>query len=196
MWQRITSSLATSLKKRIRYSKSSLKRTSFELYESAVDNLEYMTFFKQLQMPDTLYSWYLVTELHVWMMMVRVMREENHGRFLRNSLSEILWRDIEARIKALGDTSSKVIRTNTSEIHEQFQAAIFNYDEGVLGSDCVLAGALWRRILNRQMDVKNMETMVHYVRGTLYMMDAVPSEQLIMKPSDCFSWLRLNGLKV
>ncbi|CAG0885197.1 unnamed protein product [Darwinula stevensoni] len=180
--------------RRIRYSKSSLKRASFELYEGAVDNLEYMRFFKQLKMPDTLYSWYLVTELHVWMMMVRVMREEKHGRYLRNCMSEILWQDIEARIKALGDTSSRVIRTNLSEIHEQFQAALFNYDEGVLSSDCVLAGALWRRILSRQVDAKNMEAMVHYVRGTLHMMDAVPSEQLIMKPSDCFSWLRLNGV--
>lgn len=53
-------------------------------------------------MPDTFYSWFLVTELHVWMVMVRLMAEGEEGKFTRNALVEALWEDTETRSKKLG----------------------------------------------------------------------------------------------
>lgn len=51
-------------------------------------------------MPDTFFSWYLITELHVWMLSVRAMAEETeHGRYLRNRIIESMWKDISVRIK-------------------------------------------------------------------------------------------------
>lgn len=76
------------------------------LYESVADQINYLEFFDKFELPDTFNSWFLVTELHVWMLMLRVMSEgpENgqDGRFLRNSLVEIMWTDVNARAKKLG----------------------------------------------------------------------------------------------
>ena len=50
------------------------------------------------------------------------------------------------------------------ELSEQFQAALVIYDEGILCDDIVLASAVWRRILSRHCDARQLEAMVKYVR--------------------------------
>jgi cytochrome b pre-mRNA-processing protein 3 len=52
-------------------------------------------------MPDTFNSWFLVTELHVWMLMVRAMAEGDEGRFVRNNIVEAMWEDVITRVKKL-----------------------------------------------------------------------------------------------
>jgi hypothetical protein len=52
-------------------------------------------------MPDTFYSWFLVTELHVWILMVRTMAEGEEGRFVRNNIVEAMWEDVSTRVKKL-----------------------------------------------------------------------------------------------
>lgn len=53
-------------------------------------------------MPDTFYSWFVVTELHVWMLSARVMAEGDDGRILRNGIVEALWCDVQLRTKKVG----------------------------------------------------------------------------------------------
>ena len=67
--------------------KSKLKATRYILlaYCSQQQSLE--TFFKTFDMPDTFYSWFLVTELHVWMLSCRLMHEGEYGRITRNSMN-------------------------------------------------------------------------------------------------------------
>lgn len=52
------------------------------------------------------------------------------------------------------------------ELSQQFRAALIGYDEGLQGSDMVLAAALWRRLLARRKDAtaQQLETLVAYVR--------------------------------
>ena len=57
-------------------------------------------------LPDTFYSWFLVVELHVWMLMVRLMAEGEEGRFTRNAMLEAMWLDCETRSKKLGVSDS------------------------------------------------------------------------------------------
>ncbi|XP_043498899.1 ubiquinol-cytochrome-c reductase complex assembly factor 1 isoform X2 [Polistes fuscatus] len=45
------------------------KTFAYSEYEYIVDKIDYSVFFKDFNMPDTFYSWFLVTELHVWMLM-------------------------------------------------------------------------------------------------------------------------------
>ena len=72
-------------------------------------------------MPDTFYSWFLVTELHVWLLGVihnrsfqiraffltifflqsRLMGEGDEGRIVRNAMVEALWIDCDNRAKVL-----------------------------------------------------------------------------------------------
>lgn len=53
-------------------------------------------------MSDTLFSWFLVTELHVWMLMVRYMAEGKSGNFIRNEIVTAMWDDTKARTEQLG----------------------------------------------------------------------------------------------
>lgn len=64
----------------------------------------------EFQMADTFYSWFLVTELHVWMLMVRTMAEGEEGRFVRNNIVEAMWQDISTRAKKLEVRTQNIVR--------------------------------------------------------------------------------------
>lgn len=53
-------------------------------------------------MPDTFNSWFLVTELHVWMLMVKAMEIGGDGRLIRNFIVEAMWEDVSTKGKKLG----------------------------------------------------------------------------------------------
>lgn len=59
-------------------------------------------FSADFNMPDTFFSWFLVTELHVWMIMVRYMADENEGKIIRTNAVRAMWDDTNARIEKLG----------------------------------------------------------------------------------------------
>lgn len=67
-----------------------------------MDRLDYAAVFEEFALPDTFYSWFVVTELHIWMLSTRAMAEGNDGNILRNAIVECLWTDVVQRIKALG----------------------------------------------------------------------------------------------
>lgn len=83
-----------------------LKVTSHLLYESVADKINYVTFFRDFNLPNTFNSWFLVTELHVWLLLMRSMAEGSEtgedGRFLRNCIVEAMWGDVNTRAKKLG----------------------------------------------------------------------------------------------
>ena len=61
--------------------------------------------------------------------------------------------------------SSSGLKTQSIELLHQFQAAVIGYDEGLLSDDKVLAGAVWRTLLQQQCsDLENLERLVHYIR--------------------------------
>lgn len=55
-----------------------------------------------MEMPDTFNSWFLVTELHVWMLMVKAMEIGGDGRLIRNFIVEAMWEDVSTKGKMLG----------------------------------------------------------------------------------------------
>lgn len=57
--------------------------------------------FIDFEMEDTFHSWFLVVELHVWMMSVRVMRDEEFGKVVRDGIIQTMWSDIEERSQHL-----------------------------------------------------------------------------------------------
>lgn len=58
--------------------------------------------FSELNLPDSFNSWFLITELHLWMVFVRLMNEGTKGSMVRNFITEALWNDVEFRTKKLG----------------------------------------------------------------------------------------------
>lgn len=72
------------------------------------------------------------------------------------------------------------VKTHIREIGYQFNAAIIGYDEGLLGNDCILAGAVWRRIL--QMECENpeiVENLVRYIRKSVSIYFCYQPSQLL-----------------
>ena len=122
-----------------------LKASGYILLTTCAQRTDLLRFFETFNMPDTFYSWFLVTELHVWLVGSRLMAEGDQGRLVRNSMVEALWMDCENRAKAIGDMSLSARSKQIAGVAEEFQAALFIYDEGLLGNDMMLANALWRR---------------------------------------------------
>jgi cytochrome b pre-mRNA-processing protein 3 len=58
-------------------------------------------FVTEVGMPDTMFSWFLITELHCWLLMTRAMAEGPEGRIVRNGITEALWQDVTTRMKKL-----------------------------------------------------------------------------------------------
>ncbi|KAH8232709.1 hypothetical protein KR038_000457 [Drosophila bunnanda] len=179
--------------------KARLKVSSHLLYESVADKINYVVFFRDFNLPNTFNSWFLVTELHVWLLLMRSMAEGSEtgedGRFLRNCIVEAMWGDVNTRAKKLGAHNPSRTRQQIETLSEQFQAALIAYDEGIMSDDRVLASALWRRFFEMNCeDYAQIERLVKYVRQQAAMLDSLPRDQFIVKPK--VAWLDLDKCKV
>ncbi|EDW17954.1 ubiquinol-cytochrome-c reductase complex assembly factor 1 [Drosophila mojavensis] len=179
--------------------KARLKVTSHLLYESVADKINYVAFFRDFNLPNTFNSWFLVTELHVWLLMMRSMAEGSEtgedGRFLRNCIVEAMWGDVNTRAKKLGANNPSQTRRQIETLSEQFQAALIAYDEGIMSDDRVLASALWRRFFEMDCDdYTQIERLVKYVRIQALMLDSLSRDQFITKPN--VAWHDLDKCKV
>lgn len=170
--------------------KSKWKAAGFLLYESVADNINYEEFFREMSLPDTFNSWFIVTELHIWMLMVRVMEEGDDGRYIRNCIVAALWEDTRQKIKNIGAEHYYTAREQLTDLSENFQAALLTYDEGLLGDDKVLASALWRRFFCKQCcDAEQLEQMVQYVRRQMHYFDNLSGVDFLKRK---YKWIPLK----
>ncbi|GLV42029.1 uncharacterized protein CBL_05012 [Carabus blaptoides fortunei] len=175
----------------VNVSKSRLKVTGYLLYESVADKIAYSQFFEQYFLPDTFYSWFVVTELHVWMLLARIMNEGEDGRFIRNCIVQAMWADVSIRAKKLGAANPSGVRTQIDILSQQFQAALVAYDEGLLSNDKVLANAIWRRVFQQDCDnPEHLESLVQYVRKQIKLLDSHSTEELLNKRQ--ITWTSVN----
>ncbi|KAK0182495.1 hypothetical protein PV327_000631 [Microctonus hyperodae] len=150
------------------------------LYTYACDHLDYIGIMKNFKMADTYFSWFLITELHVWMLMVRLEAGNKAGVDMRKNVVTAMWKDAEMRKKKLGNFRGNDISKQMEELGHQFNAAIVGYDEGLLSDDQTLAGAIWRTFLEMKCDdPKLMEKMIIYIRKNIQMLDNIPVLSLI-----------------
>lgn len=162
------------------------------LMTSCTQRVDVEAFFTQFDMPDSFYSWFLVTELHIYMVSVRLLADEaQEGLMIRNAMIESWWMDCEHRIKQLGYIQRDAKRSGIKTIFEEFQADIFIYDEGLLGDDKRLANAVWRRFfLGAEPDPEKIAKLVSYIRRTMTVLDHIPRNQLHF--SNGIKWLPLT----
>ncbi|KAL1491960.1 hypothetical protein ABEB36_012474 [Hypothenemus hampei] len=153
--------------------------SAYFLYESIADGLDYMSFMEKYELPDTFYSWFVLTELHIWMLSARAMAEDEDGHILRNSLVEALWTDVAKRTQKLGQVNPAAMRVQIKDLSEQLQAAFIAYDEGLQSDDIVLAGAIWRRMYQMQYtSPHHIEDIVRYIRKHMTLLDNLSLDQI------------------
>ncbi|XP_059090420.1 ubiquinol-cytochrome-c reductase complex assembly factor 1-like [Tigriopus californicus] len=167
------------------------RTTGTLLMTSCTQSVAVEEFFKELDMPDSFYSWFLVTELHIYMVSVRLLANEGPEGFqIRNAMIESWWMDCEHRIKQLGQIHRETKKSGIKTIFEEFQASIFIYDEGLLGDDKQLANAVWRRFfLGAEPDPEKIAILVDYIRRTMTVLDHIPQNHLHY--SNGLKWLPL-----
>ncbi|CAG9859187.1 unnamed protein product [Phyllotreta striolata] len=161
-----------------------IKARGYILYEEIADKIDYVEFFKEFDLPDTFNSWFSVTELHIWMLSLRIVADGEDGKILRNSIVEALWTDVAQRVKRLGVITSSGTRNQIMEMSEQMQASFISYDEGIQSDDKVLAAAVWRRLYGmNHANLQNIEKLVKYIRKQVAILDTLPHEVLFQKGS-------------
>ncbi|XP_060628410.2 ubiquinol-cytochrome c reductase complex assembly factor 1 [Anolis sagrei] len=164
----------------LKYNKWKIKIAALRMYTCCVEKTDYEEFFNRFQMPDTLNSWFLVSQLHVWMCLVRMKQEGRAGKYMCRYIVHSMWEDVEQRGKVMG-IDSVSLKESMRSMTENFYAAIFGYDEGILSDDHVLAAAIWRNLFNKHCDdPRELEIMVEYVRKQLQHLDAIPGEDLLL----------------
>ncbi|KAM9759159.1 ubiquinol-cytochrome c reductase complex assembly factor 1 [Menidia menidia] len=164
----------------LKYNKWKIKIAALRMYTCCVERINYDEFFEKCSLPDTLNSWFLVAQLHVWMCLVRMRQEGREGKYMCRYIVHSMWEDVEQRSKIMGiDAMHR--KEALKSMTETFYAAIFGYDEGILSDDCVLAAALWRNLFNRQCeDPQQLELMVEYVRKQMQFIDALDGNDLLL----------------
>ena len=61
-------------------------------------DVEVLTFIEEFNLPDTYYSWFIVSELHLWMLSVRLMSEGcKDCQEVRNWMIKAFWDDCDER---------------------------------------------------------------------------------------------------
>lgn len=183
IWNRVTDIFSTKGTSKIRINVAGQR-----IYENIVDRTDYPKFFLGYQMPNTFNSWFLITELHVWLVLTRVMANTNddteHGRMLRNVIVEALWTDANTRAKQLAADNPSAMRAQLQELSQQFQMALIVYDDGLAGSDKVLASALWERFFEKQChDYTHLEDLVKYVRREIHHYDSCDFKLIVEDPN-------------
>ncbi|XP_047371037.1 ubiquinol-cytochrome-c reductase complex assembly factor 1 [Vespa velutina] len=172
-----------------------IKTHAYSEYEYIVDKIDYSTFYKDFNMADTFFSWFLITELHVWMLMVRLMAEGKYGKLARNALVEAMWDDIEIRSKMLEKINPSIRKEQKVELSYQFNAAILAYDEGLMSDDKVLARALWETFFNLECNNPEViEKLLIYVRKQINLLDKISSQKILRHPQ--IKWLELKNINI
>jgi hypothetical protein len=61
-------------------------------------------------LPDTLQSWFLVQQLHIWMLLVRAKKEGSQGRIFYNHIVKFFWDDVDHKmlLMKIDDVTIKV----------------------------------------------------------------------------------------
>lgn len=165
-----------------------LKNSSCHLYIACTDLVDVVPFIDHLKLDDTFSTWFRITKLHVWMILVRCMKEgKPNGELLRNELISRMWEDTTARMDKLGPIKPSQKKAAMRGYYDEFSATLVAMDEGLLSADTVLAAALWRTLFGLNAEnirPQSLELAVGYVRAQLeHLHQTVRSDQLLFQGS-------------
>lgn len=165
-----------------RYPQPVLTYASFRLYLCIQYQVDYDRFFRLCALDDVMYSWCLITFLHCWMISVPLMQHGQSGLFVRRELYKNMWKDIETRERKLKATMNKKNKSKAyNHLNDIFRAFLFGLDEGLLSDDTVLAGAIWRHLMeqNEVKDFAVLGVLCDYIRKNVSHLDKINEIDLL-----------------
>ncbi|CAI5686508.1 unnamed protein product [Oreochromis niloticus] len=133
----------------LKYNKWKIKIAALRMYTCCVERINYDEFFEKCTLPDTLNSWFLVAQLHVWMCLVRMRQEGREGKYMCRYIVHSMWEDVEQRSKIMGiDAIHR--KEAMKAMTETFYAAIF-------GESCPMT-VCWRRLCGETCSTVSVKT--------------------------------------
>jgi len=148
-----------------RFPKHKMALAGLRLYLCCTELVDYDEMFDYLGLPDTFFSYFLLLQIHIWLVSARVAQDGDEGQFIKRSVLANMWEDLSEKSKKISTEGVKHRKEALHEMATQYSAAMFAYDEGSLDSDIVLAGALWRTLFQKTCDEpQKVAKMVHYIR--------------------------------
>lgn len=177
--ERLAKSMLRAVPKRSIERYKLMKACSY-VYEQLRDEVSVPEFFEEFEMPDTFASWFVVMELHVYILAARVFKRDSVGLHARDMLTDCFWEDVQYRCSRLGDAALAHRKKQLCMLGMQFQAAFYGYDEGVQSNDKVLAAIVWRRFFGFQCDdAEKIERLVKYIRIQLDYLNSLTFEDIV-----------------
>ena len=79
-----------------------IQRSARLVYNRIVEQGVGDQFHELCRLPDTFQSWFLVTQLHLWMCLVRFKADGSDGVVMYKQLVTLFWNDVEYRMKIAG----------------------------------------------------------------------------------------------
>lgn len=64
--------------------------------------IQFFNFIPEFEMPDTFASWFVVMELHIYILAARLFKQEVVGIHARDMLTDSFWDDVQFRSTRLG----------------------------------------------------------------------------------------------
>ena len=91
-----------------------------------IQGLPIRDFFEFFDLPDTYQSWFLVSELHVYLVSNRLMvNQSDEGEIIRNSMIRSMWIDCQERIKLLAEIPTGKRKKYIDGLVQEFNVSIF-----------------------------------------------------------------------
>jgi len=133
----------------------------------------------ELGLPATFASWFNVTLLHVWILLVRTRTIEDE--LLRKSVSQRIidnfFLDIERGVIITANVTNPIIVGKTNKmLLKTYYGSLAALDEAFLKGDAQLADALYRNLYafdTEHCSVQKLEKVVRYMRRALYKLDNI-----------------------
>ncbi|MFH4979976.1 hypothetical protein AB6A40_006685 [Gnathostoma spinigerum] len=163
-----------------------LDHSSAQLYYNCANHYAYLKLCEAFGLPDYPSTWFKLTLMHVWMVLMRLhLALEAHSYLrLQRSLLSAMWLDVDKRLEILGNETSQRLTSakDMKLMHALHVQTLLEYDEGFLRSDVALAGAVWRCLfIERTCDPIHVNRVVHYMRATVAYLDTLDSETILIQ---------------
>ncbi|EJT98266.1 hypothetical protein DACRYDRAFT_24724 [Dacryopinax primogenitus] len=108
-------------------------------------------FTNECRLPPTFQTWFLITNLYVWMLTTRLRALPSpHGKNFVQELVNHYFQDAEDRMRIIltPRCPERILRTHLIDCRSQWAGMTLALDLGLIGSDVQLAGALWRNVFD------------------------------------------------
>ncbi|KAK6745593.1 hypothetical protein RB195_011986 [Necator americanus] len=178
--------------------KSLLDTASAQLYYNCANNYDYEKLCEAFGLPDYMSSWYKLTLMHCWMVLMRMHVSLDAQAYLRlqRSMLSTMWFDVDNRLKIVGQELGQTLTSESDlkSMHGLHLQTFLEYDEGFLTDDRVFAGGVWRCLyMSRSCDPIHVLRTIAYMRATIAWLDTLDLKEIMvdgikewkqMKPKD------------